>query len=302
MTGDAWSASRTARVALRILANLRCQFEVLCLIRHPLLAEVLPLNPRFAIKFAADDYLARDLSVAERKTCFIHHYNRLLGVLSDRVLRQILHRSVSILEIREDDKVFRMMAHLSRLWDKEGELCLELELDGVGIYVISFSIVPGSIVNSEASEVLFISRLQGMKGKYKLIQNATKAMNDVAPASLLLAALQGFAEAFGISEFVGVSAVRQSAYSEAQAEVFRKSYDEFFLNVGAVLSPQNLFRCPVPLPEKPLQEIKRGHKLRTKEKRAFKRDIADAVHRFFKMNQRMRKERFRPGQQSDVHP
>ena len=141
-----------------------------------------------------------------------------------------------------------------------------------------------------------------MKGKYKLIRDATKTMNDIAPASLLLAALQGFAEAFGISEFVGVSAVRQSAYTEERTEVFRKSYDEFFLNVGAVLGPDNLFRCPIPIPEKPLQEIKRGHKLRTKEKRAFKRDIAAAVHRFFKMNQRMRKERTRLGQQSEVHP
>ena len=141
-------------------------------------------------------------------------------------------------------------------------------------------------MNSEASEVLLISRIQGTKGEYKFIQRATKIMNDVAPASFLLAALQGFAEAFGVVEIVRVSARRQSTYNEVYAEVFRKSYDDFFVSVGAVLDRENLFHCPVPIPEKPLQEIKRGHKLRTKEKQAFKRNVADSVRRFFHVNRR----------------
>ena len=125
-----------------------------------------------------------------------------------------------------------------------------------------------------------------MKGKYDRIQRATKVMSDVAPASFLLAALQGFAEALGIVEIVGVSALRQSNYHEEFAAVFRKSYDDFFNNLGAVLGSENLFTCPVPIPEKPLQDVKPGHKLRTKEKRAFKREVADAVSRFFQMNRR----------------
>jgi uncharacterized protein VirK/YbjX len=270
------------------------------MLRYPVLAEVLPCNPRFAIKFAADDYLARNLSVAERKTCFLHHYGRLVGALPDRMLRRILHRSVTVFEIRDGESVYRVITNLSRPWDKEGELSLTLEHNGIGIYVISFSIVPGSIVHSDAPEVLLISRMQGMKGKYQLIQQATRAMNDVAPASFLLAALQGFAEAFGVSEIVGVSAVRQSAYCEESDEIFRKAYDEFFTTVGAVLGSDNLFRCPVPIPEKPLQDVKRGHKLRTKEKRAFKRDVADTVLRFFQRNWRTDGERSQQEQNSDL--
>jgi uncharacterized protein VirK/YbjX len=291
VTRDTFSPSRLARVALRILGHLPCQIEILRLMKHPVFAQVLPLNPRFAIKFAADDYLARDLSVAERKTCFIHHYTRLRSVLSGSMLRRILHRSVCVFELPDGESVYRVMAHLSRRWDKEGELSLDLELDGVGIYVISFSIVPGSIVKSEAAEVILISRMQGMKGKYGLIQRATKTMNDVAPAWFLLAVLQGFAEAFGIREIVAVSAMRQPASDENCEEEFRKSYDDFFSNLGAVMGPEKLFRCPVPIPEKPLQDIKRGHKLRTKEKRAFKREVADVVSRFLQRNRQMNDER-----------
>ena len=291
VTGDTFSPSRLARVALRILGHLPCQIEVLRLMKHPVFAQVLPFNPRFAIKFAADDYLVRDLSVAERKTCFIHHYTRLRSLLSGSMLRQILHRSVCVFELPDGESVYRVMAHLSRRWDKEGELSLDLELDGVGIYVISFSIVPGSIVKSEAAEVILISRMQGMKGKYGLIQQATKTMNDVAPAWFLLAVLQGFAEAFGIREIVAVSAMRQPAGGENCEEEFRKSYDDFFNSLGVVMGPEKLFRCPVPIPERPLQDIKRGHKLRTKEKRAFKREVADVVRHFFQLNRQMSNER-----------
>ena len=84
----------------------------------------------------------------------------------------------------------------------------------------------------------------------------------------------------------GVSALRQANYHEDCAGVFRKSYDDFFRNLGAVLGPENLYSCPVPIPEKPLQEVKRGHKLRTKEKRAFKREVASAVRLFFQVNRR----------------
>ena len=286
---------------LRILGNIPCQLEILRLMKYPVYAEILPLNPRFAIKFAADDYLVRDISVPERKTCFIHHYTRLRDILPDSLLHRILHQNVCLYEFLEEETKYRVTAHLSRPWDKEGELSFNLELNGVDIYVVSFSIVPGSIVKSRVPEVILISRLQGMKGKYRLIQCATKAMNDVAPSFLLLAALQGFGEAFDIREIVGVSAVRQSAYSDCQAEIFQKAYDDFFNDLGAVMGPENLFTCPIPIPDKPLTEIKRGHKLRTKEKRAFKRQVIEAVRRFFQTNQRTADDRSFLGQRrSDI--
>lgn len=254
--------------------------------KHAVFVEVLPLNPRFAFKFASTDYLARNLSIAERKSCFIHHYTRLRDAFPDAMLRRILHRHISILGMQVDGSMYQVTAHLSRPFDKEGELALVLELDGVEIYFLFFSIVPGRIVRSAAPEVLLISLLQGAKGKYDLIQRATKAMNDVDPRFLLLAVLQGFAEALGVSEIAGVSATRQSAYKEEHGRMFRGAYDSFFLQLGAVLGPEQLYHCPVPIPEKPLTEVKRGHKLRTKEKRAFKRAIAEAVRRFFQQNLR----------------
>jgi uncharacterized protein VirK/YbjX len=286
VTGMLAVVGNNARAALRLFRNLSGEIEILRLImmKYPVFAGVLPSSPRFPLKFVSPGYLARGLSVAERKDCFLHHYNRLGEALPNTLLRRILHDRVSIFEVREGESVYRVTAHLSRArhGDTEGELCLGLELNGEAIYILSFSIVPGRIVNSEAREVLLLARIQGTKGKYGSIRQATKAMKDIAPASLLMASLQGFAEAFDVSEIAGVSATRQSIYTEDLAERFREAYDDFFTNLGAVASPEGFYRCPVPLPEKPLTEVKRGHKLRTREKRAIKRIIADAVCRYFR--------------------
>jgi hypothetical protein len=108
---------------------------------------------------------------------------------------------------------------------------------------------------------------------------ATKALHDVGPAALLLAALQGLAHAFGISELAGVCATRQSSYTKELSSLYRSAYDDFFAELEAARNPDGFFVSPIPLPEKPVACVKQGHRLRTREKRAFKRRIAADVCR-----------------------
>jgi hypothetical protein len=77
----------------------------------------------------------------------------------------------------------------------------------------------------------------------------------------------------------GVCASRQSSYSEEFSSQYRSAYDDFFTELGVSKSNAGFFVSPVPLPEKPVTLIKQGHKLRTREKRAFKRRIAAHVCR-----------------------
>jgi uncharacterized protein VirK/YbjX len=254
---------------------------------HPVFAEFLRVNLRFALKFAAEDYLVRGLTAQERKVCFLHHYNFLKKAVPEEMLRRILHDRVSVLEVNEEGRQYRVTAHLSRPWDKEGELSLTLDASGIDLYVLSFSIVPGQILKLAIPDVVLVTRIQGIRGEFKGIQEATRALHDVAPAALLMAALQGLGEALGVGEIAGVAALRQSAYNELYKEVFVRSYDEFFLEMGLAKAEGELYRSPIPIPDKPLQEVKRGHKLRTKEKRAFKREVADSVREFVEQNWRV---------------
>ncbi|MFC5863829.1 DUF535 family protein [Acidicapsa dinghuensis] len=270
-----------SRTGLRLITSLPSQFEILRCMRHPVFAELWRNHWRIPLKFAADDYLVQELTIGERKTCFLHHYDWLAKSFPEKMLRKIMMDRVTLFEIFEGGERYEITLHFSHSSEKEGELTLDLHVQGNDLYVISFTVVPGAIVKSSEPDVLLVTRVQGLRGEYRAIQQATKALRDVAPPALLMAALQGFADGLGIREVVGISAVRQSAYSEQYKEVFFRSYDEFFVDAGLTAAEDHLYRSPIPIPEKPIQDVKRGHKLRTKEKRALKREIIDGVRGFF---------------------
>jgi uncharacterized protein VirK/YbjX len=105
-------------------------------------------------------------------------------------------------------------------------------------------------------------------------------MHDVAPVRLLLAALQGVADAFGIPAIAAVPALRQTSYKDGSQLAFYEAYDNFFAELGLSKSSTGFFFADVPIPEKPLGSIKRGHRLRARKKRAFKLQIQQACARF----------------------
>jgi hypothetical protein len=276
-----WAPDLLAGVVWRGVANIGAHRKVRQLLKLSPFAEATRKNPRFAFKYLTHDYLARGLTTAQRASCFLHHYRRMHAALSERTLRQILRELIAVHEINAGGNRFSVTMGLSRDFDKEGEFSLNLHVDSEVVFLLAFTIVPGSIVKSRAAEVILISRLQGMKGSYELIQLATKALRNVAPDALLFAALQGIAVAFGIGEIAAVSAVRQSSYTEDSAADFRQAYDSFLAGQGIPQNADGFFITPVPAEAKPLAHIKKGHKIRTKEKRALKQQIQLACADFF---------------------
>jgi uncharacterized protein VirK/YbjX len=285
---ETWSPSLLVEVVWRVASNVGTHLRVRRFIQSSALSGAVAGNPRFPFKCLFPSYLVRGLSVAEGVACFLHHYQRLLTALRGRFLRQVMQGEVVLDEIRRGGNDFAITMGLSRPYDKEGELSLNLQVNGETVFVLSFTIVPGWVVRSEAEEVLLITRIQGMKGAYRQISLATKALHDVAPESLLLAALHGVASAFGIRTMASICATMQSSYNKLYASSFTKGYDGFFADLGIAQNDAGFFLSAIPAPEKPIELIKQGHKLRTREKRAFKRHVAAEVR------QALREEMVRP--------
>ncbi len=280
---EPFSLVRFGVVLWRGLTHLRTYREVLRLILgvSPF-QEILQNNPRFAYKYLTDDYLARGFSVSESAASFMHHYRRLHALLPDSLLRQILQEEVTLYVIPERGDRFALTLGLSRPYDNEGEVTLRLRVDGEIVFVLSFTIVPGWVVESQAAETCLITRLQGIKGCFRQIGDATRAMHDVAPARLLLAALQGVADAFGIGTVAAVPAERQTSYTMDCALAFKEAYDDLFTELGLTKSKTGFFSSALPIEQKPLTSIKRGHRVRAKKKRAFKQQVQLACADFFK--------------------
>lgn len=272
-----WSPARVFRALWNVLTNVPKQMEIFRLMRLPIYADFVRADPRFCFRFLIRDYLARGFSTRQRADCFLHHYRRLYTSTSPNFLDRALNQSIVVLQARGNAVHIEVSLGFSRPFEKEGELSLELHVDGMVVFVLSFTIIPGWVVQSDAKDVLLISRLQGTNGYYTQIRAATRALCDVGPAALLLAALNGFANAFGIDRMVAVSAFRQSSFSEELSVQYKSAYDDFFSEIGVKPSTSGFFLSSIPLEDRPMTFIKRGHKIRTREKRQFKLRVADEV-------------------------
>lgn len=263
--------------------NIPTQLKVLRVLSRRAYLRLVAVNPRFPLKCMALDYLARGLTIQQQAECFMHHYRRLPDVLPESILVRVLLGEVLLEELQEGNDRFGITLGLSRPWDDEGELSLNFLVNGTAVFVLSFTIVPGWVVRSDAVEVALISRVQGVRGCYDEIQRATKTIHDIAPPALLFAALCGVAEAYGIKAMAGISASMKPEYHfyEGEAGHIHEAYDGFFTELGATMGPADFYLALLPPPEKPMVLIKRGHKTRTRKKRAYKRQIAANVCQFF---------------------
>jgi uncharacterized protein VirK/YbjX len=167
-----WLPSRVARLVWGVSTNFPKQ-----------------IDPRFPFRYLNQNYLTRRLTVTERASSFLHHYSRLNTLVSVPPLLQILHRDFTLLEIREGGNLYRIAMESSRFVYSEVELSLNLEVNGKVVFVLSFTIVPGRVLGFEAPDILMITRLQGVRGCQRQIHDVTKALHEVAPNALLVAAI-----------------------------------------------------------------------------------------------------------------
>jgi uncharacterized protein VirK/YbjX len=273
--------------SFRILRNLRAQRDILKILTIPSFKGIANLQPRFPFKYMSKLYLASGLTLSERAAAQTHHYRYLHAALCDTFLHDVLYGGAAIYEAAVGDNSYAIMLSLSQPYDYEGELSLELRHGGTTIFVLSFTIVHGSIVDANAEDAILITRMQGVCGLFQSIRTATKDMHDTSPTALTFCALSGIALALDINCIAGVSSANHRASSMAGSEWLESAYDEFFSSLGATQNARGFFCFQVPLREKPITLVRRDHRSRTKKKRAFKREISETVRRDFLQNVRI---------------
>jgi uncharacterized protein VirK/YbjX len=273
-----WSPQRLGRIAWSIASNLHQHIEILRIFSRPAFKSLVLLDPVFPFRHLSTWYLIPGLTANERSASVIHHYRILTSRISSRVLRRYGHGEIQVLEHWKNDTRFSVALGppaKNSIW--EGESVLQLSVDRVPVYRLQFTIVPGWVLHSEEPDVFVVQRLQGVKGCFDQISNATKAFGDIAPPALLIAVLQGMAEAWDIHQMACISAKTQYSrnFNESSSALFKQAYDDFFLQLGATRVCNDFFSLPLPLEEKPLDLIGNGHKARTRKKRALRQEIAN---------------------------
>jgi hypothetical protein len=276
-----WSPTLIAGELWRLITNIDMLREILGLLRLRPFNEIVQDNPGLAFKYVIPNYLARGFTVTERASCFLHHHRRMYAALPERVLRQVLQGDVTFYEISDGSNCFAMTIGLPRPpFDKEGELSLSLKVDGKTIFNLSFIIIPGWVVKSKVAEILLITRLQGTQGCLPQFKLVRKGLQEYSPRKLLLAALQGIADAFGIGELEAVCAANQRSYGRTRTAIFESGYDDFFAKAGMVKTAAGFYSSPVPIEGRPLALFKGRNRTRARKRRAIRQQIQSACTAF----------------------
>jgi uncharacterized protein VirK/YbjX len=259
-----------------VLLNWRSHQNILKLINLPAFRGIIEAQPQFPFKYISAPYLARGLTPSKRVRALVYNYEFLEKNFSEAFLREIVHGWSPIYETAAGNNNYAIVMGLSAFPFKEGELSLELHLNGSRIFVVSFTFVQCSIIDvNKKGHAILLSRVQGERGLFQQIKAATKDMHDISPPYLLFSALNGIACALNVSYIFGTSGTRQICFTADRADIFIDTYDDFFISLGATENVNGFFCFDVPLRNKQLQFIKRDHRSRTKKKRRFKATISE---------------------------
>jgi len=238
---------------------------------------VLRYRPNAAFRFRyLHPYLSTSFCIDSRAAILANHYNFINDNMAKNFMNNVLEGPIVLWEERRGADLFTISLVFSYYYN-EGDLALIFQLNHTRLFNITFSIVPAGIIKIPAAQVLFIGCIHG-KSCFDLIKYATKALNDISPATMLLTAARGIATALQIEYIAGISCKDQIATAWAPISF---CYDEFWISNGAEKINEGLFLLPSMLKDKPLGLIKINHRSRTKRKRQFKYNLLTQVSRNF---------------------
>jgi uncharacterized protein VirK/YbjX len=168
----------------------------------------------------------------------------------------------------------------------EGDFELAFKLDGIPIYILSFSIGPNLADPAAGDVAMLVGRVQGERGRLDDIRLATKTLKGISPAALLVSAAEGIALALKLPHICGVAGSEQLSRLRLGAEYF--DYDGFWES----LSGRRIggwYQFDAPFPHKPPSQTAAHHRRRARQRRLFKDTVREEVRvafveRFARLN------------------
>jgi len=237
------------------------------------LVQLLKIQPKFIYKYLSP-YTARSFSRPMRLAAILNHYQFLVKSVAPDFFTALSHPAVLWQQASGPDHLSITLSYPMHT-PYEGELSLNFCVNDIIVQVISFVIVPGQLVGSTSEQALFICQVQGTRNAL-LLRQATKAMHDSTPATLLVHAAHGLASALGIRQLVGISTEEQLCRDKINFD-----YASFWQQFDGQRTAANLFLLAGPNSEKPIQQIKSNHRARTLRKRQCKQQLRATVAQEF---------------------
>ncbi len=233
-------------------------------------------DPFFERKFVTP-YLASFLSPRQRLDIQSHLCRVLDEDFDPRRFTARLPDGIELWTLHKDGRRLSIVLRLPQRTMLEGDLTVEVQLDGQMLHRISFAFVPGSVLGRPEANLVFIGGSQGVHGTRELAREAARLAGEINPPNLLLIALRALAAGMGTAMIAGVAAACQSVVGRADTTSLGAYDDLWRANHGE--AHDGYFVMPVDVPEN--EAIEGANRSRTRRKRrlrqAFLQDMIAAV-------------------------
>jgi uncharacterized protein len=238
-----------------------------------------PANDDLFHHLSHRDYLVRGLSARQRVQCVLAHY-RFEETNFSNAYKQAVYLSggLPLWQHAEGADSFVIRLEMASRMNAEGDLMIAFVANGVYLHRLSFSWVEGALLGLEAPMLPFIARNQGRwTDSGEAFAAFELAFPNNSPSFFCFAAMQGVAQAAGMTELVAVKCDAHVAYDAAEVRHFANAYDGFWKILGGVAMAGPGYLIGLPFYLKPLAEMPSKHRKRAAQRREYWRLIGDSA-------------------------
>lgn len=205
------------------------------------------------------------LATQHPREAVLHLYRR--GEVDVAVLERDVHRISFCLQP-------------GRALGREGELELQLKLDGQMVMQAAFSVLPHGMVGQAASgKVMVIGNMQGSQLGPEPVKLITQMAERVRPRNLLMTALQGLAHGWQLSGMLGVADVAHpyAGYRRTLSRRVSANYDALWQDLGATRkASESHWELPLALALRPEEEVPSRKRAEYRRRNLLRQQIFDS--------------------------
>jgi uncharacterized protein VirK/YbjX len=262
------SVRELAKIRLRAVLHPRQTPGWLHLLNaHPAFSEYVRNCPRFLYKVYRP-YISHALDADERLEAIRAHYDFMFR----RGLREMLARaSVGAVVLAEaagkSGVTYQIQLRTVNMFDREGELVLQLTQDDKALYTVAFTVAP-----RDGRLAVSVGCIQGGKTEdaREAIRTATRELHGIRPKQLMATLVRQLGHEYGCERMVLVSNRNRVIYKAIRNGRVLADYDQLWTELGAQLRPDGdweLACAPVAapdldaIPSKKRSEARKRHEL-----------------------------------------
>lgn len=254
-----------------VIFHFHKHIKLMRVMNHPRTRPLVRRYPKIAYKYLVK-YAALNLATRCRLALVTSHYSLVQKLFNDAFSDRVYGDRLTLWKSEEADFPLTIDLDFPATFHTEGDLCITMRLAERQVYRMVFILSSGATFGLGQQNVIFLTCVQGMANTSTL-HGVSAECNDVHPADVLMAVVQGIAASLDIATVVGIRDEQQICNS---GKTFF-SYNSFFEEYGVLDHAMNAYLIRLPLQRKELSLIPAKHRARTRRKRQFRDAITTAV-------------------------